>query len=84
MICDFGASVACGIKNTMVSSHFESVSSALLIGKSHRPHYKTNAVPSGPQGTLVCVQACVCVIVSGRLIRYSGVNAHWWMCSLGE
>lgn len=34
----------------MVSSHFKSVSSAPLIGKSHGPYYKTNAVASSPQG----------------------------------
>lgn len=47
----------------MVSSHFKSVSSALLIGKSHRPYYKTNAVASGPQGLWgVCasMRACDC------------------------
>lgn len=61
----------------MVSSCFKSLSSALLIGKSHRPYYKTNAAPSGPQGHW-CVRkfVCVCVIVSGRLIRYSGVDVY--------
>ncbi len=67
----------------MVSSCFKSLSSALLIGKSHRPYYKTNAAPSGPQG-LWCVRADVCVIVSGRLIRYSGVDVYGRMCSLWE
>lgn len=57
-----GPSVARGIKNTMVSSCFKSLSSALLIGKSHRPYYKTNAVPSGPQG-LWCVRATLCACV---------------------
>lgn len=60
----------------MVSSHFKSVSSALLIGKSHKPDSKTNAVPLGPRGVW-CVRKRACVIVSGRMIRHSGVNVHW-------
>lgn len=83
MICDFGGLSGLWDKNTMVSSHFKSVSSALLIGKSHRLYYNTNTVPSGPQG-LCCVRKYACMIVSGRLIRYSGVNVYQWMCSLGK
>lgn len=50
MICDFGGLAGLWDENTMVSSHFKSVSSALLIGKSHKPDSKTNAVPLGPRG----------------------------------
>jgi len=67
----------------MVSSCFKSLSSALLIGESHRPYYKTNAAPSGPQG-LWCMCVNVCVIVGGRLIKYSGVEVYGRMCSLWE
>lgn len=82
-LCFWGLGGLWDKKNTMVSSCFKSLSSALLIGKSHRPYYKTNAAPSGLQGLwCMCVCACVCVIVGGRLIKYSRVDV--WTCALCE
>lgn len=72
-------------KNTLLSSCFKSLSSALLIGKSHRPNYKTNATQSGPSG-LLCESAWCSV---GGLLRYLGANIrcvgvspHWEWCWL--
>jgi len=64
-------------KNTIVSSCFKSFSSVLLIVKSHRPHYRTNAAQSGPQG-LYCVHVCTGLQVG------SCQGIPEWMCISGN